>query len=74
MVTVPGQLAPVIDRDFRVAIAERPPTATILPADAQKLDYSAPADESTMVPSSSGANWHATVKVQSSSRTKATKQ
>ena len=42
MVTVPEQLPNVLDRAIRVALAERAPTAIIIPADVQELEYSAP--------------------------------
>src|SRR4051812_49570843 len=42
MVTVPQQLPNVIDRAIRIAMARRAPTALIIPADVQELDYSAP--------------------------------
>ena len=42
MVTVPEQLPNVLDRAIRIAQAERAPTAIIIPADVQELEYSAP--------------------------------
>jgi pyruvate dehydrogenase (quinone) len=57
MVTVPEQLPNVLDRAIRVAIAERAPTALIIPADVQELEYSAPAHAFKMVPSSIGTDW-----------------
>ena len=42
MVTVPEQLPNVLDRAIRTAIAERAPTAIIIPSDVQELDYSPP--------------------------------
>jgi pyruvate dehydrogenase (quinone) len=57
MVTVPEQLPNVLDRAVRTALAERAPTAIIIPADVQELEYSAPAHEFKMVPSSLGASW-----------------
>ena len=54
MVTVPEQLPNVLDRAIRVALAERAPTALIIPADVQELDYSPPAHAFKMVPSSLG--------------------
>ncbi|MFB9681988.1 thiamine pyrophosphate-requiring protein [Streptosporangium vulgare] len=57
MVTVPEQLPNVLDRAIRVALAERAPTAVVLPADVQELDYSAPGHEFKMVPSSIGIDW-----------------
>jgi pyruvate dehydrogenase (quinone) len=60
MVTVPEQLPNVLDRAIRVALAERAPTAIILPADVQELEYSAPTHAFKMVPSSLGVDWPAT--------------
>ena len=57
MVTVPEQLPNVIDRAIRVALAERAPTAVIIPADVQELDYSPPTHAFKMVPSSTGIDW-----------------
>ena len=57
MVTVPEQLPNVIDRAFRVAMAERAPTAIIIPSDVQELEYVAPTHEFKMVPSSIGVDW-----------------
>ncbi|MCW2861882.1 MAG: thiamine pyrophosphate-requiring protein [Actinoallomurus sp.] len=54
LVTVPEQLPNVLDRAIRVALAERAPTAVIIPADVQDLDYSPPRHEFKMVPSSLG--------------------
>src|ERR1700739_4063114 len=42
MVTVPEQLPNVLDRAIRIALAERAPTAIIIPSDVQELEYSAP--------------------------------
>jgi len=42
MVTVPEQLPNVLDRAVRVAQAERAPTALIVPAGVQELEYSPP--------------------------------
>ncbi|WP_067485510.1 thiamine pyrophosphate-requiring protein [Actinomadura hibisca] len=56
-VTVPEQLPNVLDRAIRVALAERAPTALIIPADVQELEYSAPGHEIKMVPSSLGVDW-----------------
>src|SRR5689334_19534174 len=52
MVTVPEQLPNVIDRAIRIALARRAPTAVIIPADVQELEYSAPQHAFRMVPSS----------------------
>ena len=61
MVTVPEQLPNVLDRAIRTAVAERTPTALIIPADVQELDYSPPTHAFKMVPSSLGAEWPATL-------------
>ena len=53
MVTVPEQLPNVLDRAIRVAPPARP-TAMIVPADVQELEYSAPTQAFWMVPSSLG--------------------
>jgi pyruvate dehydrogenase (quinone) len=57
MVTVPEQLPNVLDRAIRTAVAERAPTALIIPADVQELEYSAPTHAFKMVPSSLGTDW-----------------
>jgi pyruvate dehydrogenase (quinone) len=57
MVTVPEQLPNVLDRAIRVALAERAPTAIIIPSDVQELPYSAPTHAFKMVPSSLGTDW-----------------
>ena len=57
MVTVPEQLPNVLDRAIRIALAERAPTALIIPADVQELPYSAPTHAFKMVPSSIGTDW-----------------
>jgi pyruvate dehydrogenase (quinone) len=57
MVTVPEQLPGVLDRAIRVALAERAPTALIIPSDVQELEYSAPTHAFKMVPSSLGTDW-----------------
>jgi pyruvate dehydrogenase (quinone) len=61
MVTVPEQLPGVLDRAIRVALAERAPTAIIIPSDVQELVYSAPTHAFKMVPSSLGIDWPTTV-------------
>ena len=61
MVTVPEQLPNVADRAIRVALAERAPTAVIIPSDVQELEYSAPTHAFKMVPSSIGLDWPTTV-------------
>ncbi len=57
MVTVPEQLPNVLDRAIRIALAERAPTAIIIPSDVQELEYSAPSHAFKMVPSSLGVSW-----------------
>jgi pyruvate dehydrogenase (quinone) len=57
MVTVPEQLPNVLDRAIRIALASRAPTAIIIPADVQELEYSAPTHAFKMVPSSIGTDW-----------------
>jgi pyruvate dehydrogenase (quinone) len=57
MVTVPEQLPNVLDRAIRVSLAERAPTAIIIPSDVQELEYSPPAHAFKMVPSSLGTAW-----------------
>jgi pyruvate dehydrogenase (quinone) len=61
MVTVPEQLPGVLDRAIRVALAERAPTAIIIPSDVQELAYSAPTHAFKMVPSSLGIDWPTSV-------------
>ncbi|NGN68348.1 thiamine pyrophosphate-requiring protein [Streptomyces sp. A7024] len=51
-VNVPEQLPNVLDRAIRTAYARRAPTAVIIPADVQELDYEAPGHAFKMVPSS----------------------
>ena len=60
MVTVPEQLPNVLDRAIRTALAERAPTAIIIPSDVQELAYSAPTHAFKMVPSSLGVDWSTT--------------
>jgi pyruvate dehydrogenase (quinone) len=57
MVTVPEQLPNVLDRAIRIALAERAPTAIIIPSDVQELEYAAPTHAFKMVPSSLGIDW-----------------
>ncbi|ORW31195.1 thiamine pyrophosphate-binding protein [Mycobacterium paraense] len=59
MVTVPEQLPNVLDRAIRVALAQRAPTALIIPSDVQELPYSPPTHAFKMVPSSLGIEWPA---------------
>lgn len=54
MVTVPEQLPNVLDRAIRTAMARQAPTAIIIPADVQELEYSPPEHAFKMVPSSLG--------------------
>ena len=61
MVTVPAQLPNVLDRAIRVALAERAPTAIIIPSDVQELPHSEPTHAFKMVPSSIGLDWPTTV-------------
>ncbi|GGC83750.1 thiamine pyrophosphate-requiring protein [Tersicoccus solisilvae] len=61
VVTVPEQLPNVIDRAIRVALTRRAPTAVIIPNDVQELDYTPPAHEFKMVPSSLGLEPSTTV-------------
>src|SRR3954468_1447250 len=57
MVTVPEQLPGVLDRAIRTAVGRRAPTAVVIPADVQELDYSPPTHEFKMVPSSLGVDF-----------------
>ncbi|HWJ81481.1 MAG TPA: thiamine pyrophosphate-requiring protein [Nocardioides sp.] len=57
MVTVPEQLPNVLDRAVRVALTRRAPTALIIPADVQELEYTPPGHAFKMVPSSLGIDW-----------------
>jgi len=52
MATVPAQLPNLIDRAMRIAIAERAPTAIIIPSDLQEEPYEPPAHAFKNVPSS----------------------
>jgi pyruvate dehydrogenase (quinone) len=61
MVTVPEQLPNVLDRAIRIAMAERAPTAIIIPSDVQELEYSVPTHAFKMVPSSTGLHWPTTI-------------
>ena len=61
MVTTPEQLPNVIDRAIRTAMTRRAPTAVILPADVQELEYTPPSHEFKMVPSSLGIEMPTTV-------------
>ncbi|PYC87612.1 thiamine pyrophosphate-requiring protein [Streptomyces tateyamensis] len=61
MVTVPEQLPNVLDRAMRVAATRHAPTAVIIPADVQELDYSAPEHAFKQVPSSLGVGHYAPV-------------
>ncbi|MFI2200338.1 thiamine pyrophosphate-requiring protein [Streptomyces sp. NPDC020192] len=53
-VNVPEQLPNVLDRAIRTAWTRHCPTAVIVPADVQELDYSPPTHAFKMVPSSLG--------------------
>ncbi len=57
MATVAEQLPNVLDRAIRTAVARRAPTAVIVPADVQELEYTPPLHEFKMVPSSLGVAW-----------------
>lgn len=57
MVTVPEQLPNVLDRALRIALAQRAPTALIIPSDVQELEYTPPTHAFKMVPSSLGIRW-----------------
>jgi pyruvate dehydrogenase (quinone) len=57
VVNVPEQLPGVLDRAIRTALAHRCPTAVIIPADVQELEYRAPSHAFKMVPSSLGIEW-----------------
>jgi pyruvate dehydrogenase (quinone) len=57
VVNVPEQLPNVLDRAIRVAVAEQAPTALIIPADVQELEYTPPSHAFKMVPSSLGIDW-----------------
>ena len=57
MVTVPEQLPNVLDRAIRVAMSRHAPTAIIIPADVQELEYTPPSHAFKMVPSSLGIDW-----------------
>ena len=61
LVTVPERLPNVLDRAVRTAMAERTPTAVIVPADVQELEYSAPTHAFKMVPSSLGTSRSTTI-------------
>ncbi|RIQ11003.1 thiamine pyrophosphate-requiring protein [Jiangella rhizosphaerae] len=50
-VNVPEQLPNAVDRAFRTALARRAPTAIIVPADVQELEYRAPGHVFRQVPS-----------------------
>lgn len=60
LIMVPEQLPNVIDRAIRVALSRRAPTAVIIPADVQELEYTPPSHAFKMVPSSLGVDWPAT--------------
>ncbi|MEW2414456.1 thiamine pyrophosphate-requiring protein [Streptomyces sp. NPDC046866] len=60
-VNVPAQLPNVLDRALRIAATQRTPTALIIPADVQELDYEPPAHVFKQVPSSLGVGHYAPV-------------
>jgi pyruvate dehydrogenase (quinone) len=53
-VNVPEQLPNVLDRAIRTALSRSAPTAVIIPADVQELEYTPPEHAFKMVPSSLG--------------------
>ncbi|MEV8443689.1 thiamine pyrophosphate-requiring protein [Actinosynnema sp. NPDC051121] len=59
-VVVPEQLPNALDRAIRTAEAQRAPTALIIPADVQELDYSPPEHAFKHVPSSAPSRSWAT--------------
>ena len=54
MITVAAQARHVIDRAYRIAIAQRCPTCIILPSDVQELPFTAPSHEHGTVHSGAG--------------------
>ncbi|MCR6490246.1 thiamine pyrophosphate-requiring protein [Amycolatopsis sp. OK19-0408] len=60
-VNVPEQLPNALDRAMRTAIAQRAPTALIIPADLQEQDYEAPKHAFKQVPSSPPSHPRASV-------------
>ncbi|MFI5606960.1 thiamine pyrophosphate-requiring protein [Amycolatopsis sp. NPDC051903] len=60
-VNVPEQLPNALDRAIRTALAQRAPTAVIIPADVQELPYEPPEHEFKHVPSSPPGHPHAKV-------------
>ncbi|QRP49543.1 thiamine pyrophosphate-requiring protein [Amycolatopsis sp. FDAARGOS 1241] len=60
-VNVPEQLPNALDRAIRTALAQRAPTALIIPADVQELPYEPPEHEFKHVPSSPPDHPHAKV-------------
>ncbi|MBW4721101.1 thiamine pyrophosphate-requiring protein [Saccharothrix obliqua] len=61
-VTVPEQLPNALDRAIRTAEARRAPTALIIPADVQELDYTPPEHAFKHVPSSPPSHvWRSSV-------------
>ena len=57
VLNVPEQLPNLLDRAMRIAMTRRAPTAIIVPADVQELEYSPPEHAFKMVPSSAGTSW-----------------
>ncbi|WP_395659785.1 thiamine pyrophosphate-requiring protein [Nocardioides sp.] len=57
VLNVPEQLPNLLDRAMRIAMTRRAPTAIIVPADVQELEYSPPEHAFKMVPSSTGTSW-----------------
>ena len=57
MLTVSEQLPNLVDRAIRIAMTRRAPTAIIVPADVQELEYTPPTHAFKMVPSSTDVSW-----------------
>jgi len=60
-VSAPEQLPNVLDRAMRTAMSAHAPTAIIVPADVQELEYSPPQHAFKMVPSSLGVEFPTTI-------------
>ncbi|MBO0880272.1 MAG: thiamine pyrophosphate-requiring protein, partial [Mycobacterium sp.] len=58
-VNVPEQLPNALDRAIRTAVGQHAPTAIIIPADVQELEYTPPTHAFKMVPSSLDISWPA---------------
>src|SRR5437764_1328794 len=59
ILAVAEQIPNVLERALRIALAQRAPTALIIPSDVQELPYSPPTHAFKMVPSSLGIEWPA---------------